>query len=79
MRREAMRGEVADDGGLVERLDPQAEMVDVAAFAPGGTATSQAELSIHCNQIDHRRPCAQEAQAEVIAPDFVIETVEAPR
>jgi hypothetical protein len=54
------------DGGGVERLHAQAEMVDVARFGARRGATHPAQLAIDRHQVDHRAARTQLHQADVV-------------
>ena len=53
---------------FVERIDAQAQVVEVACILARGRAATPAEFSIHRDDVDHRCARAQVAQAEVVAP-----------
>ena len=60
--------QVAADGGLVERLDAQAEVVEVAPLAPGRHTAGAAQRTVHRHQVDQRAAGAQLHQADVVLP-----------
>ena len=51
---------------LVERLNSQAKMIQVAAFLPGRCTTGFAELAINGHEIDDRPPSAKLDQANFV-------------
>ena len=61
-----MRCEAGTDGGFVERLDAQAEVVEVAAFPAGRGAAGAAERAVDRHEVDQRAPGTQLDQADVV-------------
>ena len=61
----AARLEMLHNGVHVKRLDPQADVIQVAAFLAGRCATFAPEQAVDWHQIDHRIACAQVNQAEI--------------
>ena len=51
---------------FVERLDAQAEVVEVAAFPAGRGAAGAAEGAVDRHEVDQRAPGAQLDQADVV-------------
>jgi len=49
---------------FVERLDAQAEVIDVTPFAAGRPAALAAEFALQVDEVDHRRTGAQVYQAQ---------------
>src|SRR5690606_28882361 len=64
-RLQAVPRQVGEDRRLVEGLDAQADMVDVAALFAGAGATAPAQRAIQADQVDHRGAGTQVQHAQV--------------
>jgi hypothetical protein len=61
-----VRFEAGPDGALVERLDAQAEVVEVAAFLAGRGAPARPSAPSTGTEVDQRAPGTQLDQADVV-------------
>ena len=70
--RHAVRDEVSLDGSGVERLDAQAEVIDVARRRARCRAAGTAERAIDPHEVDQRASGAQLHQAEFRQASFLV-------
>jgi hypothetical protein len=64
--------QVLDQRRFIERLDAQAEVIDVAPLGTGRPAALPAQLALQVDEIDHRSPGAQVHQTQrLVVPDHL--------
>ena len=72
MRDNPVLCQMSNEFWFIERLDSEAQVIDVSCLCPGSRSTTGSESSVDRNQVNHRRACTKVHQAKVwpFADDF---------